>query len=73
MKPDLCAYYDAIYTTGGSATTYTSSFGGTSGAAPMVSGAAALLVATQNFSGTDTLPFLLLFLKEFFFLYSALA
>ncbi|MBK8096119.1 MAG: S8 family serine peptidase [Planctomycetes bacterium] len=37
IKPDLCAYYDAIHTTNG-ATTYTTSFGGTSGATPMVAG-----------------------------------
>lgn len=37
IKPDLCAYYDGIYTTNGS-TTYTTGFGGTSGATPMVAG-----------------------------------
>lgn len=37
IKPDLCAYYDGIYTTNG-ATTYTTGFGGTSGATPMVAG-----------------------------------
>jgi hypothetical protein len=37
IKPDLCAYYDNIYTTNG-ATTYTTGFGGTSGATPMVAG-----------------------------------
>ncbi len=38
IKPDLCAYYDYIYTTGYSSTSYTSSFGGTSGATPIVAG-----------------------------------
>jgi hypothetical protein len=37
IKPDLCAYYDQIHTTNG-ATTYTTNFGGTSGATPMVAG-----------------------------------
>jgi hypothetical protein len=37
IKPDLCAYYDNINTTNGS-TTYTSTFGGTSGATPIVCG-----------------------------------
>ncbi len=37
VKPDLCAYYDQINTTEGS-TGYTSFFGGTSGATPMVAG-----------------------------------
>jgi len=37
IKPDLCAYYDLIYTTNG-ATTYTTGFGGTSGATPIVAG-----------------------------------
>ncbi|MFY9342006.1 MAG: S8 family serine peptidase [Planctomycetota bacterium] len=37
IKPDMCAYYDQIHTTNG-ATTYTTSFGGTSGATPMVAG-----------------------------------
>ncbi len=38
IKPDLCAYYDYIYTTGYSSSSYTSSFGGTSGATPIVAG-----------------------------------
>ena len=37
IKPDLCGYYDRIHTTSGS-TTYTTSFGGTSGATPMTAG-----------------------------------
>jgi len=44
VKPDMCAYYDAIYTTGYSATSYTSSFGGTSGATPIVCGHVGLIV-----------------------------
>ncbi len=38
IKPDLCAYYDYIYTTGYSSSSYTSRFGGTSGATPIVAG-----------------------------------
>lgn len=39
IKPDLCAYYDSTFTvTSGSSTAYTSSFGGTSGATPIVAG-----------------------------------
>ena len=41
VKPDLCAYYDAIRTTSGS-TGYTTGFGGTSGATPIVNGYAGL-------------------------------
>ncbi|MEZ5962338.1 MAG: S8 family serine peptidase [Planctomycetota bacterium] len=43
IKPDMCAYYDQINTTNGS-TTYTSSFGGTSGATPMVVGHLGLIL-----------------------------
>ncbi|MCC6782602.1 MAG: S8 family serine peptidase [Planctomycetes bacterium] len=43
MKPDFCAYYDAIGTTSGS-TSYTSGFGGTSGATPLVNGHCGLVV-----------------------------
>ncbi|MBM4062940.1 MAG: hypothetical protein FJ265_17870, partial [Planctomycetes bacterium] len=43
IKPDLCAYYDQIHTTNGS-TTYTTSFGGTSGATPMVAGHLGLVI-----------------------------
>ena len=43
VKPDVCAYYDAIYTTGYSSTAYTSSFGGTSGATPIVCGHVGLI------------------------------
>jgi hypothetical protein len=47
IKPDLTFFYDAIYTTdadpgGYTAGAYTSSFGGTSGATPMVAGTSAL-------------------------------
>lgn len=39
LKPDLCHFYDSIYTvTTGSTTAYTSGFGGTSGATPIVAG-----------------------------------
>lgn len=43
IKPDLCAYYDQIDTTAG-ASGYTSSFGGTSGATPIVAGHVALTI-----------------------------
>jgi len=39
IKPDLCAFYDDILTTTtGSPTAYTTSFGGTSGATPIIAG-----------------------------------
>jgi serine protease AprX len=39
IKPDLCAFYDAIFTTTGPGTNaYTSDFGGTSGATPTIAG-----------------------------------
>lgn len=39
IKPDLCSFYDQIYTTTtGSSTSYTSTFGGTSGATPIIAG-----------------------------------
>jgi serine protease AprX len=39
IKPDLCSFYDDIFTTTtGSSTSYTSGFGGTSGATPIVAG-----------------------------------
>jgi hypothetical protein len=38
IKPDLCAYYDGIYTTNTLTTPYTTGFGGTSGATPIVAG-----------------------------------
>lgn len=39
IKPDLCAFYDNILTTTtGSSTAYTSTFGGTSGATPIIAG-----------------------------------
>jgi len=43
IKPDMCAYYDLIHTTNGS-TTYTTGFGGTSGATPMVAGHLGLVI-----------------------------
>ncbi len=44
IKPDLCAYYDYIYTTGYSSTSYTAYFGGTSGATPIVAGHVGLTI-----------------------------
>ncbi|HIH00187.1 MAG TPA: S8 family serine peptidase [Thermoplasmata archaeon] len=39
IKPDLCSFYDWIFTTtGGSPTAYTDNFGGTSGATPIIAG-----------------------------------
>jgi hypothetical protein len=44
IKPDLSNYYDRIFTTSsGSDTSYTSSFGGTSGATPITCGVAGLM------------------------------
>src|SRR5687768_17792342 len=43
FRSDICAYYDQIHTTNG-ATTYTTSFGGTSGATPMVAGHLGLVI-----------------------------
>jgi len=43
IKPDIAAYYDSIRTTSGSAS-YTESFGGTSGATPIVNGHVGLIV-----------------------------
>lgn len=43
IKPDMCGYYDQINTTSG-ATTYTTNFGGTSGATPMVAGHLGLVI-----------------------------
>lgn len=39
IKPDLCSFYDEIFTTtSGGPNAYTSSFGGTSGATPIIAG-----------------------------------
>jgi serine protease AprX len=39
IKPDLCSFYDWIFTTtSGSPTAYTDNFGGTSGATPIIAG-----------------------------------
>ena len=39
IKPDFCSFYDDIFTTtSGSTTAYTSGFGGTSGATPIIAG-----------------------------------
>lgn len=57
IKPDLCAYYDQIHTTSGS-TTYTTSFGGTSGATPMVAGHVGLMLEmyTDGYFGHPATP-----------------
>ncbi len=57
IKPDLCAYYDNIYTTN-AATTYTTSFGGTSGATPMVAGHLGLMIEmfTDGYFGQAATP-----------------
>jgi serine protease AprX len=57
IKPDMCAYFDSIDTTNG-ATTYTSSFGGTSGATPMVAGHLGLLLEmfTEGYFGHPAAP-----------------
>ncbi|MHC4899492.1 MAG: S8 family serine peptidase [Planctomycetota bacterium] len=47
IKPDLCAYYDKIYcaySTSSTRHTYTSTFGGTSGATPIIAGYAGLTI-----------------------------
>lgn len=60
IKPDLTFFYDATYTTdadpgGYSAGPYTSNFGGTSGATPMVAGTSALFFQmwADNVWGTE--------------------
>ena len=57
IKPDLCGYYDLIYTTNG-ATSYQSNFGGTSGATPMVCGHVGLTLEmfTQGDFGYPAAP-----------------
>jgi serine protease AprX len=65
IKPDLCAFYDSILTsdrTGGdgySTNDWTPSFGGTSGATPMVAGHNALAIQMYTdfvFGNTPTVP-----------------
>ncbi len=58
IKPDMCAYYDKIYTTGYGSTSYTSSFGGTSGATPIVCGHVALILEmfTDGIFGHPMIP-----------------
>jgi serine protease AprX len=49
VKPDICSIYDAILTTtSGGPATYTSSFGGTSGATPTVAACAGILFQMWN-------------------------
>ncbi len=57
IKPDLCAYYDGIGTTSGS-TSYTNTFGGTSGATPIVNGhmGLALEMYTDGIFGHPMIP-----------------
>ncbi|MBI5849633.1 MAG: hypothetical protein HZB39_01120 [Planctomycetes bacterium] len=57
MKPDMCAYYDSIGTTSGS-TTYTTGFGGTSGATPILNGHCGLTVQlfAKGAFGQDAAP-----------------
>jgi hypothetical protein len=45
IKPDLCGYYDQVFTTTGSSTTaYTSTFNGTSAATPICAGSLGLTI-----------------------------
>jgi subtilisin family serine protease len=57
IKPDICGYFDLIDTTNG-ATSYTTSFGGTSGATPMVAGHLGLLLEmfTNGYFGHPAAP-----------------
>ena len=57
IKPDMCGYYDSIYSTSGS-TTYTTSFSGTSGATPIVSGHVGLILEmyTDGYFGHAAAP-----------------
>lgn len=57
IKPDLCAYYDNIHTTSG-ATSYTMTFGGTSGATPIVAGHLGLAIEmfTEGYFGHTPAP-----------------
>lgn len=59
MKPDLCAYYDQTGTTSSSSdTSYTNSFGGTSGATPIVNGYVGLAIEmfAEGTFGHDAAP-----------------
>jgi hypothetical protein len=58
VKPDLCAYFDEINTTAGSAS-YTSSFGKTSGATAIVAGYLGVVIemwTNQDFGNSLPLP-----------------
>ncbi len=59
IKPDMCAYYDDILTTTtGSSTAYTTSFGGTSGATPIIAGHVGLIhqMWAEGIFGNDVDP-----------------
>lgn len=59
IKPDFCSFYDNIYTTTtGSSTSYTSSFGGTSGATPIIAGHFGLFFQmwSDGIFGNDVTP-----------------
>jgi len=57
IKPDLCAYYDNIHSTNG-ATSYTTTFSGTSGATPIVAGHLGLAIEmfTDGYFGHPATP-----------------
>jgi len=59
IKPDLCSFYDNIFTTTtGSTTAYTPSFGGTSGATPIIAGHFGLFfdMWSDGIFGNDVTP-----------------
>ena len=59
IKPDLCAFYDDILTTStGGSTSYTETFGGTSGATPIIAGHVGLFfdMWADGIFGNDVLP-----------------
>ncbi|HNQ23931.1 MAG TPA: S8 family serine peptidase, partial [Phycisphaerae bacterium] len=59
VKPDLCAYYDdTLTTTTGSPTAYTTTFGGTSGATPIIAGHVGLFFQmwSEGIFGNEVIP-----------------